>query len=133
MPTDRRRSMKPNDFVPTTVAILGENRVVGRALESLLQSADLGARFFPEYPTDPTGRLGGAGIALLLPASSAKRSTDLVTRIRSHPATAKLPIIELITALGTEQNGHTLVLWPCTVQELKQHIEAVLPRGMAAS
>jgi hypothetical protein len=112
----------------TTVAILGENPVVGKALESLLLSSNLGARFFFDYPTGTAEPLGGARVALVLPASSTERGEALMKRIRSSPATANLPIIELITTPGEERNGHTRLPWPCSLQELERSIEAALPK-----
>lgn len=113
----------------TTVAILGENPVVGKALETLLLSSDLGARFFFDYPTDPAAPLGGARVALVLPASSTERGEALMKRIRSNLATADLTIIELITSPDAEHNGHTCLPWPCSLQELKRSIEAALPKN----
>ena len=82
---------------PTTVAILGENPVVGNALESLLRSTDFAARFFPEYLPNSTEPFEGARVALILPALSTRRNEALIAGIRSHPATVDLPVIELIT------------------------------------
>ncbi len=112
---------------PTTVAILGENPVVGNALESLLRFADYGARFFPGYPADPAESLEGARVALILPTSSTRRGEALIAHIRSHPATADLRVIELITTPNGERNGHTRLPWPCSLEVLKRSIEAALP------
>jgi hypothetical protein len=120
--------LKPADG-PTIVAILGENPVVGNALESLLRSADYAARFFPEYLPDSAEPFKGARVALILPASSTKRNEALIAGIRSHPATAELPVIELITTPSDEPYGHTRLPWPCGLEELKQSIEAALPHG----
>jgi hypothetical protein len=114
---------------PTIVAILGENPVVGNALESLLRSADYAARFFPEYLPDSTEPFEGAGVALILPGSSAKRNEALIAGIRSHPATVDLQVIELITTPNGEPYGHTRLPWPCGLEELKRSIEAALPHG----
>jgi hypothetical protein len=62
----------------TTIAILGGDPVIGRALESLLASADYVAHFFSEYPVGDAEPLGGARIALVLPASSSKRQEALM-------------------------------------------------------
>jgi hypothetical protein len=114
---------------PTTVAILGENPVVGNALESLLRSADYAARFFPEYLPDSTEPFEGAKTVLLLPASSPKRNKTMIEGIRTSPATAGLRIIELITTPNEERNGHIRLPWPCSLQELKESIEAALPEN----
>jgi hypothetical protein len=114
---------------PTIVAILGENPVVGNALESLLRSADYAARFFPEYLPDSTEPFEGAGVALILPGSSAKRNEALIAGIRSHPATVDLQVIELITTPNGERNGHTRLPWPCGLEQLKRSIRAALTHG----
>jgi len=114
---------------PTIVAILGENPVVGNALESLLRSADYAARFFPEYLPDSTEPFEGAGVALILPGSSAKRNEALIAGIRSHPATVDLQVIELITTPNGEPNGHTRLPWPCGLEQLKRSIRAALTHG----
>jgi hypothetical protein len=113
----------------TTVAILGENPVVGKALETLLLSSDLGARFFIDYPAGSAERLDGARVALILPTSSTVRGKALMERIKSSPATADLQIIELITTPDEERNGHIRLPWPCSLQELKRSIEAALPKN----
>jgi hypothetical protein len=110
----------------TIIAILGENPVVGKALETLLLSSDLGARFFIDYPAGSAERLDGARVALILPTSSTVRGKALMERIKSSPATADLQIIELITTPNEERNGHIRLLWPCSLQELKGSIEAAL-------
>ncbi len=112
---------------PAIVAILGENPVVGNALESLLRSADYSARFFPEYLPDSAEPFDGARLALILPASSARRNEALIAGIRSHPATVDLPVIELITTPNGEAYGHTRLPWPCGLEQLKQCISAALP------
>jgi hypothetical protein len=114
---------------PTIVAILGENPVVGNALESLLRSADYAARFFPEYLPDSTEPFEGAGVALILPGSSAKRNEALIAGIRSHPATVDLQVIELITTPNGEPYGHTRLPWPCGLEQLKRSIRAALTHG----
>jgi len=120
--------LKPVDG-PTTVAILGENPVVGNALESLLRSADYAARFFLEYLPDSAEPFEGAETAIILPASNTKRNKALIAGIRSHPATVDLPVIELITTPNGEPYGHTGLPWPCSLEELKRSIEAVLSHG----
>ena len=53
---------------PTTVAILGGNPVVGKAVESLLRASDYAARFFSKPLIESDEPLGGARVALILPA-----------------------------------------------------------------
>src|SRR5215213_7283606 len=114
---------------PTIVAILGENPVVGNALESLLRSTDFAARFFPEYLPNSAEPFEGARVALILPALSTKRNEALIAGIRSHPATMDLPVIELISTPNGEPYGHTRLPWPCALEQLKRSIRAALPHG----
>ena len=113
-----------------TVAILGGNPVVGKALESLLKSTDYGVRFFPENLAESAELPGGVRVILVMPALSNQRSDALITRLMNASGTACPPIIELITTPNGHHNGHRIyVSWPCSVEELKQSIEAALANG----
>lgn len=113
--------------VPATVAILGGNPVIGKALESLLRSADYVARFFSEYPEQDAEPLGGARVALVLPAMSTSHQEALIALIRSTPATTNLPVIELITHPHDSENGQvTRVPWPCGIEDLRRFIDEQL-------
>lgn len=115
---------------PPTVAILGGDPVVGKALESLLESTDYGVRFLSEHLDESTELPGGVRVALVMPALSPDRSDALVTRLRSSSETTVLPIIELITTRNGHHNGHRIqVSWPCRVEELKRNIDAALVNG----
>ena len=112
---------------PATVAILGGNPVIGKALESLLRSADYVARFFSEYPEDDEEPLEGVSVALVLPALSSSHQEALITLIRNTPSTTNLPVIELITSPNENGNGHvTRVLWPCGIEDLRRSIDEKL-------
>jgi hypothetical protein len=117
---------------PTTVAILGRDRVVGQALELLLRGADYDARFLGEPVMDKLGELlDGVHILLLGPALSAERRENLLDGLRGEPGTANIPVLELITPIGGSRNGHGRhVMWPCKTEELMHHIgEALLSTG----
>lgn len=115
---------------PPTVAIIGGSPVVGKALESLLESTDYGVRFFPENLAGSAELPAGVRVVLVMPALSNQRSDALITRLMSASGTACPPIIELITTPNGHHNGHRIyVSWPCSVEELKQSIEAALANG----
>ena len=118
---------------PATVAILGGNAVIGKALESLLRSADYVARFFSEYPEEEAEPLGGAKVALILPALSSRHQESLIALIRNTPSTTNLPVIELITTPNPNGNGQvTRVPWPCSMEDLRRSIDETLvgtPQG----
>ncbi len=112
---------------PATVAILGGNPVIGKALESLLRSVDYLARFFSEYPEEEADPLGGARVAIILPALSRSHQEALITRIRDTPTTMNLPVIELVTTPNENGNGHvTRVPWPCGIEDLRRFIDEKL-------
>lgn len=112
---------------PATVAILGGNPVIGKALESLLRSADYVARFFSEYPEDDAEPLGDASVALILPAVSSSHQESLIALIRNTPSTTNLPVIELITTPNENGNGRvTRVPWPCGIEDLRRFIDEKL-------
>ena len=115
---------------PPTVAILGGNPVVGKALESLLESTDYGARYFPENLAESAELPGGVRVALVMPALSNQRSDALITRLLDTSGPDCPPIIELITTPNGHHNGHRIyVSWPCSVEELEQSIGAALANG----
>jgi hypothetical protein len=114
---------------PAIVAILGGNPVIGKALESLLHSADYVARFFSEYPEEEVESLGEAKLALILPALSSRHQESLISLIRETPSTTNLPVIELITTPNENGNGQiTRVPWPCSVEDLRRSIDEMLLR-----
>ena len=108
---------------PATIAILGGNPVIGKALESLLASADYVARFFSEYPEGEP--LSGARVALLLPASSGGRQEALKAQIKNTPSTMNLPVIELTTT-PIDNSQSILVPWPCSLDDLRRTIDETL-------
>lgn len=113
---------------PATVAILGGNAVIGKALESLLRSADYVARFFSEYPEKEVDPLGGAKVALILPSLSSRHQESLITLIRD---TTNLPVIELITTPNENGNDQiTRVPWPCSIEDLRRSIDEQLLGGI---
>jgi hypothetical protein len=116
---------------PTTIAILGANTVVGRALCVLLE--DSGYRLTPldAYPTGVVDELlGGADLLLLAPRLDGEaREAFLGAMGKSVPQRADVPVIMLSTALEEalpEKEGVLRVPWPCETRALVQRIEAVL-------
>ena len=117
-----------------TVAILGGDPVVGKALKSLLESTDQGVRFFSDHLDEFTELPGEVEVALVMPALSTERRDALITRLKSASGKASLPIIELITTPNGHPNGHRIyVALPCSVEELKGSIEVALVRGSQAA
>ena len=83
------------------------------------------ARFFSEYPEGDAEPLKGARVALLLPASSGGRQEVLKAKIKNTPSTMNLPVIELTTT-PIDDSQSILVLWPCSLEDLRHTIEETL-------
>jgi hypothetical protein len=116
--------LKPTEG-PVTIAILGGNPVIGKALESLLASTDYMARFFSEYPEGDAELLGGARVALILPAPGNRHQEALKTQIKNTPSTMNLPVIELTTT-PIDDGQSILVPWPCSIEVLRRSIDETL-------
>ena len=117
-----------NAATPITVAILGGDSLVGQALKLVLQGADYDVRFLNGAPLDkPAELLDGVQLVLLTPRLSAKRREMFLSGMRSTPATAGVPVLELVTVLDETRAGQgRRVPWPCRVEELEREIEAAL-------
>jgi hypothetical protein len=110
---------------PATVAILGGDPVIGKALESLLASSEHAARYFSEYPEGDAEPLEGARVALILPVSSSRRQKSLKAQIKNTPSTMNLPVIELTTT--PIDDGQSIVVpWPCSIEDLRRAIDETL-------
>src|SRR5215210_1364476 len=111
---------------PNTVAILARDAVAGHALELLLQSAGHNTLFVVETVVDKLAEaLDGAWLLLIAPTLSARHREDFLNGMRSVPATARIPVLELITVHdGTLVEREGRVLWPCRMEDLKEKIEA---------
>ena len=117
---------------PTTIAILGGNAVVGRALEVLLRSVGYEVRLWledPEAYDGPEELLEGVDVLLLGPGLDAEeRREEYLRDMTGALETAAIAVL----AFSPGQEGmiaqvRRLVPWPCRVDELAREIEAVLP------
>jgi hypothetical protein len=108
--------------------------MLGRADKGALESTDYSVRFFPEHFAESVELPEEVGVALVMPALRADRSDALVRRLKNASGTTILPVIELKTTRNGHHNGngnghHIHVPWPCSVEELKRNIEAILFKG----
>jgi hypothetical protein len=115
---------------PTKVAIIGGDPIVGEALEVLLQAAGYRTRFLPETVMDEIlmgELLADSQLLLVAPVLSAKRRKALLERKLGPTTPVNIPVLELLPANGGQhfQGGRT-VLWPCSGEELKRAIDALL-------
>jgi hypothetical protein len=115
--------------VHTKVTILGGDPVVGEALEVLLQAAGYRPRFLPESAIDelPGELLAGSRLLIIAPVFSTKRRMALLETILGPTTPVNIPVLQLLPANGEHhpRGGRTL-LWPCSGEELKRAIDALL-------
>jgi hypothetical protein len=116
---------------PTTIAILGADTVVGRALCALLESSGYQTRSLDAYPTGVVDELlDGADLLLLAPRlDEGVREAFLGAMGKSTPQKARTPVIVLSTTVEEdlpEKEGVQSVPWPCETKILVQRIEAAL-------
>jgi hypothetical protein len=116
---------------PTTIAILGSDTVVGRALCVLLESHGYNTVLLDSYPTGVVDELlDGAHLLILTPrVDQGVREAFLGAMGKSTPQKADMPVIALYTALEEdlpEKEGAISVPWPCETKVLVERIEAAL-------
>ena len=124
---------------PTTIAILGADTVVGRALCALLEGS--GYRTVP-IDSHPTGivdeMLEGADLLLIVPRlDRGVREAFVGAMGKRSPETAAMPVITLRTALEEDlpekKEGVIRIPWPCETKILVERIEAALLDGTEVS
>jgi hypothetical protein len=126
---------------PATIAILGADTVVGRALCALLEGSGYQTTPLDAYPTGIVDELlEGADLLLLVPRVDGDvREAFLGAMGKSTPQRASMPVIALSTAMEEdlpEKEGVLSVPWPCETNVLVERIEAALldvPPASAAS
>ena len=115
---------------PTTIAILGADTVVGRALCALLEGSRYRTRPLDSYPTGVVDELlDGAHLLLLTPrVDQGVREAFLGAMGKSTPQKADMPVIALSTVLeGVTPEGRVeSVPWPCETKLLAERIEAAI-------
>ena len=117
---------------PLKIAILGGDLLVGRSLAVALRGIGYDARFLHgSVSAEPADLPEEVGLVILAPRMSTGRRKIFLGRARGTPATAGLPVLELLTASEASRNGRKeervgVVSWPCTTEELARRIEAAL-------
>jgi hypothetical protein len=132
-PASLKRPMEPSmrrkASTPITIVIVGKDPIVGRAIGSLLRSAGYDARFVADPITDGSrSALVEAHVVLLAPSLSAEAREKVLGSGASKPVAAGTPTIELVSEVdeGQPRQGHHRVRWPCSLEQLRWEIEAVL-------
>jgi hypothetical protein len=129
--------VRHNDQPTTTVAILGADKVVGRALCALLEGS--GYRTIPinSYPTGIVDELlDTAHLLLLAPRlDEGVREAFVGAMGKSDLQKAEMPVLVLSTALEEdllEKEGAISVPWPCETRVLVERIEVAILHTPAA-
>jgi hypothetical protein len=122
---------------PIKIAILGGDLLVGWTLEVALQGVGYDARFLNGSLTDdePTELLDEVRLVIFAPRMSTERRKVFLSRVRGTPATARVPVLELVTTASDASENEReelvgLVSWPCPTEELEREIEAALLNGV---
>jgi len=115
----------------TTIAILGADTVVGRALCALLESSGYCALPIEAHPTGIVDELlDGAHLLLLVPRlDRGVREAFVGAMGKSSPQKAEVPVIVLSTAVEEnppEKERVISVPWPSETKVLIERIEEVL-------
>jgi hypothetical protein len=123
---------------PPTVAILGADTVVGRALCALLEDSGYKTRPLDAHPTGVVDELlDGANLLLLAPrVDEGVREAFVGAMGKSTPQRSSIPVIALTTAVEEglpEKETVIRVPWPCETKDLVDRIEAALLDVPAAS
>jgi hypothetical protein len=115
---------------PPTIAILGADTVVGRALCALLENSGYKTRPLDTYPTGVVDEvLEGADLLLLAPRlDEGVREAFVGAMGKSTPQRADMPVIALTTVVeeSPQDEGVRSVPWPCETKALVGEIEAAL-------
>ena len=116
---------------PPTIAILGADTVVGRALCALLAGSGYHTTPLEAHPTGIADEmLEDAHLLLLTPSvDKGVREAFLGAMGKSTPQVGDIPVIALHTALEEdlpEKEGVISVPWPCDTRVLVERIEAAL-------
>ncbi len=116
---------------PATIAILGADTVVGRALCALLEGSGYQTTPLDAYPTGVVDDLlEGAHLLLLVPRlDEGVREAFLGAVGKSTPQKAEMPVIALSTIAEEslpEKERVISVTWPCETKVLVERIEAAL-------
>jgi hypothetical protein len=122
-------SMRQKASTLITIVIVGRDPIVGRAIGSLLQTAGYNTRFVADPVTDGSrSTLVEAHVVLLAPNLSAESREKLLGSGTSNPVAAGTPTLELVSEAdeGQPWQGHHRVRWPCSLEQLRWEVEAVL-------
>ncbi|QIN84389.1 hypothetical protein GBA63_18380 [Rubrobacter tropicus] len=117
-----------------TVAVLGEDSIVGNALELLLCGSGYDARFEALRTFDAGRTLRGVRLVLLAPGLDEWDRGAVLSSVEAACREGGLPILELVSAtISRPGRGRVLIPWPCRTKDLEREIDNALLREQAAS
>jgi len=110
------------------VAIFDGDPVVREVLEILLQAAGYRPQFLGELAGDELSQLlVDFHLLLVTPDLGVERRKVLLEMMSNPTMLTKIPILELLPGDGEQiVRGGSILLWPCSAEELKRTIEATL-------
>ena len=98
----------------------------------MLQSIGYDACFLHgSFDGEPADLPEEVRLVIFAPRMNTGRRKIFLSRVRDTPATAGVPVLELVTFSDASPNGRKegrvgVVLWPCTTEELARRIETAL-------
>lgn len=110
------------------VAVLGENRTIGRILEVLLGTTGYDARFLVGIgPGELGDLLSDVDLVILPPLPGPRRRKAYLESIAATPAGA-VPLLELVRD-GEEPYppAGNVVPWPCSLEILERKVRDAIP------
>ena len=128
LPGERARVTRQ---APPTIAILGNDTVVGGTLALLLEGAGYPARVLQDTrAADASGQLEGAGLVLLAPSLGEGDVEAFLKAVEAEPAARGVRVLALSTAPERELEGRAgVVPWPIPFEGLLGAIEETLACG----
>ena len=126
-------------FTRATLAVCGDP-VICRALVLLLRTPDYDVGYLPVASLGAPGSLANVQVLLLALERDAQRRKTTLDLVNKATAGAEVQVLELGNAFEggsgqrREEPGWSdgRVPWPCSTEELKQHIEDALSNGLVA-
>ena len=114
----------------TTVALLGTDTVVGKALSLLLQGEGYEIRMVEAPPTGPPEDLmEGVDLLLIPPDLVHRRCEESLAALRGKREMTGVPVLKLSSAVKEgllHEEEVRVVPWPIDIEELAREIEGAL-------
>ncbi|HEY7067941.1 MAG TPA: hypothetical protein VII06_41200 [Chloroflexota bacterium] len=114
------------------IGIVGGSRVVGEALELLLQGLGYQARFVAALPQDGARPLADSQLVVLAPGLSPTERAAILAGLRETLSNS-VPVLELTRGRAAPSDERT-IHWPCRAGALARVIDTVLhaPAGVGS-